>query len=299
MPGWHRPIVRGEGHAERVEIVTAEAKPLSVKVENLAEVSGPMGDIARALQDGMRRLEEAVRSVKAGAATSENASATAEAQQPAIARLWDKDYCPVCAQHDVEWISCSEFEKRAKTCGKPVKRETAGLRMKSGAYCADATGRLPWCPVCKDRTPMGKGEREPDADARQLPSHDQTLAYEEQCCMCAAKALKLSKPPSLRRPPEAQEGKYTVIARDAARDALLGVMEEHRHRGRELTRDEVEAVAVPKIKEYIEDNWDMEKAAVGDDEDIENAIAASENPRPAGQRGAPHKGEGDDSDQDG
>lgn len=295
MPGLHRPVAPGEGHAERVEIVNTEAKPVSVKVENLAEVSGPLGDIARTLQDGMRRLEEAIRATKASAAAPENTSAPSETG-PTVGRIWDKDYCPVCAHRGMEWISRSEFERRAREGDAPVKRETAGARIKNGAYCADATGRLPWCPVCKDRTPMGKGEREPDVDARQLPSQDQVLLYEEQCCTCAAGIMGLSKPPSLRTPPEAQEGKHTVIARDAARNALLAVIAEHRQRGRELTRDEVEAVATPAIRAFLEDHWDMEKAAFGDDADIENAIAASENPRPARQRGAPHKGEGRDSD---
>jgi hypothetical protein len=296
MPGWHRPIVPGEGHVERVEVVNAEAKPPSVKVENLSEVSSPLADIARVLQEGMRRLEEATRSAATGAATSVKAPAESGTRQPAMMRVWDKDYCPVCAHHDVEWISCAQFEVRTREAGSAVKRETAGTRIKNGAYCADATGRLPWCPVCKGRTPMGTGEREPQLEARQLPSHDQTLLYEEQCCACAAKVMKLKKPPSLRRPPETQEGKYTVIVRDAAREALLAVMEEHRHRGRELTRDEVEVAALPKIKAFLEDHWEMERTAMGDGDDIQHIISASENPRSKGQRGAPHEGEGSDPD---
>jgi len=58
LAGEARPVVEGEGHVERVEVINADSEPLSVHVENLGEVSGPLGDIARAVQEGLERLAE-------------------------------------------------------------------------------------------------------------------------------------------------------------------------------------------------------------------------------------------------
>lgn len=283
---------------ERVEVVNADSKPLAVNVNNLTEVSTPLADIARILQDGLRRIEKQATEQSVGEVLAKGGSSAAKRRGAKPARIWDKSFCPACAATGLEWISFSEFEKRTREDGNAVKRETASARVKEGTYLANAAGRLPWCPVCKGMTPMGTGEREPPVDASSLPSQDQILIYEEQCCACAAKALKLSKAPSLTTPLETQEGKYTTIGRDVARDALLGVIEAHRERGRDLTRDEVESIAIPEIKRLLEDHWDMEKSAVGDDDDIQNAIAAAKNPRPVGQRGAHHPGEGEDSNWD-
>ncbi len=59
VPGVGRPMYPGEGHVERVEVVNAGSEPLSVRVENLDEVSGPLGDIARAVQEALDRLPKA------------------------------------------------------------------------------------------------------------------------------------------------------------------------------------------------------------------------------------------------
>ena len=207
-------------------------------------------------------------------------------------RIWDKNYCPICAKPGVEWVSRAEFERRSKKDGNTVKRETAGDRIKDGTYLANTAGRLPWCPVCKERTPMGTGESQPEIDERQSASEDQARTYGEQCAVCAAKLLNLSSPPSLAAPVDREEGRWTSAARDAARNALTAVLAEHRARGRELTRDEAEAIAEPRIKSFLKEQQGFEAAAMGSPDDVENAIAASENPRPKGQRKAPHKGEG-------
>ena len=56
VPGIARRVVAGEGHVERLEVVNAGSGPLSVRVENLAEVSAPLGDIARAVQSALDHL---------------------------------------------------------------------------------------------------------------------------------------------------------------------------------------------------------------------------------------------------
>ncbi|MCK4373891.1 MAG: hypothetical protein KAX19_01140, partial [Candidatus Brocadiae bacterium] len=58
VPGEARRVVAGEGHVERVEVVNADSDPLSVNVENLDEASGPLGEIARIMQQGLRHLAE-------------------------------------------------------------------------------------------------------------------------------------------------------------------------------------------------------------------------------------------------
>ena len=210
-------------------------------------------------------------------------------------RIWDQDYCPVCAKPGLEWVSHAKFERRTRKDGNAVKRETASARIKDGKYLASFINELPWCPLCKGRTPEGTGEREPEVDEQQSASNDQARTYGEQCAICAAKALNLSKPPSLEVPVDGKDGKWTAAARDAAHNALVIVLLEHRARGQELTRDEVEAIAEPAIKSFVRKQRDIEASAVGDANDIDNAIAASKNPRPQAQRKAPHKGEGSDS----
>jgi len=54
-----RPVVSGEGHVERVEIVNVDSQSLSVHVDNLEKLSGPARDIARAVEVGFQRLVEA------------------------------------------------------------------------------------------------------------------------------------------------------------------------------------------------------------------------------------------------
>jgi hypothetical protein len=58
LAGTARFVVNGEGHAERVEVVNADSETLSVRVANLEEVSGPLGDIARIVEARFGRLAE-------------------------------------------------------------------------------------------------------------------------------------------------------------------------------------------------------------------------------------------------
>ncbi len=58
VPGAARFVVNGEGLAERVEVVNADSGPLSVRVENLGEIGGPLSDIAHAVQEGLQRRAE-------------------------------------------------------------------------------------------------------------------------------------------------------------------------------------------------------------------------------------------------
>ena len=225
----------------------------------------------------------------------EESQATVHGEQ-SKARIWDKDYCPVCAKVGLKWVSHAEFERRTKKDGDTVKRETASARIKDGRYLADSTGQLPWCALCKGGTPKGTGEREPEVDERQSASEDQTRIYGEQCAACAAELLKLSKAPSLEVPVIREKGKLMDIARvdtarDAARNAVTTVLAEHRARGRELTRDEVEGIARPEIESFVRDQKAIEASSRGSGDDVQNAISASKDPRPEGQRRAPHKGE--------
>ena len=86
-----------------------------------------------------------------------------------VSRIWDQKHCPVCAKIGLEWISCAEFERRTRKDGHTVKRETAGVRIKNGAFLANTVGRLPWCDVCRGETPMGMGQRNPDMDSHPIP----------------------------------------------------------------------------------------------------------------------------------
>lgn len=56
IPGLVRPIVEGTGVAERVQVVNTASEPLSVRVENLSELTGPLRGIQRAIEAGCERL---------------------------------------------------------------------------------------------------------------------------------------------------------------------------------------------------------------------------------------------------
>lgn len=49
VPGHHRPVVPGDGHVLGVKLIDT-ITPVSVRVENMAEVSGPLANIAAAIE---------------------------------------------------------------------------------------------------------------------------------------------------------------------------------------------------------------------------------------------------------
>ena len=236
-------------------------------------------------------LSNVARTPAPGSAASPGSAAASAAPSPGPekVRIWNKDCCPECRKPGIEWVSCIEFERRTKEDGQPVKRETLSKYIEAGTYWSDERGRLPWCPTCKGRTPKGKGEAEPEVSSA---TEQQARMYADWCATLAAKELHQSRPPSLEAPVARREGRYTDIARDAALNATAVVLAEHRAHGRELTRDEVDAIAKPVIKSFVKGQTDFEASALGTSEDVEHAVAASKNPRPKGQRKAPHKGEG-------
>jgi hypothetical protein len=50
IPGQYRPVVDGEGHMKRVTVLDTDKTPLHVHVDNLEEVTAPLGEIARVVE---------------------------------------------------------------------------------------------------------------------------------------------------------------------------------------------------------------------------------------------------------
>jgi hypothetical protein len=202
---------------------------------------------------------------------------------PGKLRVWDKDYCPRCAGPKFEFISRSKFEKRAKQEGDPIKRETLRKYVGAGTYCADARGRLPWCPVCKAKTPSGTGERVPECREKYKASDEQAKLYGTWCAHEAAAALGLRLQLSLSAPPDGEKNPQVARAREVGRSAFVAVLKAHEEQKRDLNRDEVITIAKQVIKACREDDT-LDAAAVGDDEDIQSAVSKSKAHRPEGQR---------------
>ncbi len=81
MPGLHRPVIDGDGHLERVEIVNADSAPLSVEVVNLGEMSGPLGDIARQINRILQHLiDQAAAADANGAGETQTAGSVSRCQ---------------------------------------------------------------------------------------------------------------------------------------------------------------------------------------------------------------------------
>ena len=167
VPGVWRPIVKGEGHVERVEVVNADSEPLSVRVENLGQLCGQLGGIERAIQEGLQRLaagsgQSAERHAvpeSTGAEQAKTAGQGLDGIGGRSPRLWTQRHCPSCGRPDVEFISQTEFAKRTGE-----NRQTVSDRIRTGKYLHDARRQVPWCAECKEKTPEGSGaEKQIDA----------------------------------------------------------------------------------------------------------------------------------------
>jgi len=53
---FYRRVVPGHGRAERIETTREAVEPAKVEVTNLAEVSGPLKDIANVIQIGFEKM---------------------------------------------------------------------------------------------------------------------------------------------------------------------------------------------------------------------------------------------------
>ncbi len=237
VPGAARFAVNGEGHAERVEVVNAGSEPLSVRVENLEEVSVPLGDIARAVQEGLERLAAA------------GASPGGKDRPP---RLWTHSHCPNCGADGIEFLSHAEFSRRArKGRHSRLDRKTVGRRIEEGRYCADAQGNVPWCSRCRDKTPEGPGVERP-VDALHIDDYQLTDEDKENVTAWAQAITR-------KRCPDFDVGLLNPDAATTQRGAELfqvaatAIMEALKSRLGKLTRDEAEQSAEDAIKRHVDE----------------------------------------------
>jgi hypothetical protein len=118
VPGLHRPVVNGEGQSERVEVVNADSKPLSVKVENLTEVAGPLAEIRRAVEEGLQKLADKQAGITVAAQLSDVVVAPKSdgpktlAQEIPRGTVWEQ------VQIIVRSRECLEIRVNDRTCGR-------------------------------------------------------------------------------------------------------------------------------------------------------------------------------------
>ena len=254
----HRPLVRlgkwerrlsesGYGSWSEVEARVAkypEAEKLMWELrEEYDEILEDMAESA----DYLRQLSTMVRgkTKRQKAPAGSGRSSEGESRPP---RLWSHRYCPNCGLDGIEFISYSEFDRRCKELGKRGPRhDTVGRRVRDGKYWGDATGGIPWCKRCKDKTPEGRGVAQPveapHVDDYGLTSQDQEniLTWAEASVRKVCRGFDRASLASV----DSEEDRATElyhVAITAISDAL-------KSRGGELTRDQAEDIADRAIQE--------------------------------------------------
>jgi hypothetical protein len=106
---------------------------------------GPAADDIRRVADGLKAEHDKA------------ANPTPAKKGGKSRKRWTRQHCPSCGYHTVEFVSMKQFSKKP---GAP-SYNTVRARVATGDYLSNVAGRVPWCPVCKERTPEGAGAPAP------------------------------------------------------------------------------------------------------------------------------------------
>jgi len=149
VPGAARPVVAGEGHAERVEVISADAEPLQVQVTNLEELSGPIGEIGRVVEAGFQHLAyEAKRLAVSGRAPAKQSPASRRgrpkvsdqeaARRRRIIAAWERAKAAGVSRKEF----CNDFSEQHASQGRltPQKLENIQDWARQRALRKDSTG---------------------------------------------------------------------------------------------------------------------------------------------------------------
>ncbi|MFO7958724.1 MAG: hypothetical protein R6V05_14765 [Candidatus Brocadiia bacterium] len=170
-------------------------------------------------------------------------------------RLWTRTHCPSCGRDGIEFVSQSEFSRRWKEYDSDaVVRTTVSSRIKDGRYCADANADVPWCPLCKHKTPEGQGVNQPVekpsvSDYVPTEAEKQKMLDWVEDAVCRRFDTFQVDWLNLQNPPE-------PLAVDCFQEAFEKVLQAMHERRGALTRDEVESLAEDAIQGRIRDHQD-------------------------------------------
>lgn len=165
-------------------------------------------------------------------------------------KIWSHQHCPSCGLQQVEFISMKAFSGRPGTPSYNTVRD----RVNAGAYWSDVGKSVPWCPVCKERTPEGPGMPPPTGGSAVAPPGTPPFApsKQDQQQMLAWAQEVVRETPDCKLPPEDRpplEGDPPAIHLGFERlnDAVAAINELARTLGGMPTRDEAETAAKKAI----------------------------------------------------
>jgi hypothetical protein len=261
-----RGPVKGIVRIESCQVLGGEGdggRPGGATVTAFAQASASVGDIViqnnisfdeESLGRLMETLIESISKASAGAAQEAPDDGVESKDRPP--RLWTRTHCPSCGRDGIEFIGQSEFSKRWKEYDSgAIVRTTVSSRIKDGRYWADANGDVPWCPVCKHKTPEGQGVNQP-VEEPHVSDYVPTEAEKQKILSWVESAvcrhfetfeldwLHLENPP-------------TPVAVECFQEACQKVLALMRERQEALGRDEVESVAEDAIEACIRDHQDV------------------------------------------
>ena len=204
-----------------------------------------------------RQIERALADVKADlharqAAAAESQGARAE-NAPENGRnrgIWSHQHCPSCGHYQVEFLSAKKFsEKPDSPC-----RNTVNARVREGKYWSDVGGRVPWCPVCKARTPEGPGVSGPNGAPIVVTPGTEPYkpSQEDQELMLAWARGVVENTPGCELPPDNRsplksDPPAVLLGLDRLSDAVSAIYGLGESLGRLPPRDEAEAAAAKAI----------------------------------------------------
>ena len=241
--------------------------------EWVARFQGAYADIAERVEDARNTLLEqatGTREPRRGKDRQEPAeplqgqTAVVEEKARGDQRVWTQLHCPSCGRAPIEFISKTEFARRAK--GRGTTRRTVGRKVKDGIYWHDKSGNIPWCERCKEKTPEGPGvERQVDGpqEGSREPSDDEKRDSLLWAARIVEDELRLPFAEPDLSPSEDDPREQTAFElRDEGATAILRVAEQ---RESPLSRDEAEVVARKAIKKlYAEDYRSRMHGSQGD-----------------------------------
>ncbi|MFW6119180.1 MAG: hypothetical protein ACOC7S_02495 [Planctomycetota bacterium] len=187
--------------------------------------------------------------------TAEQAPASTEEAEGRPPRLWTRTHCPSCGRDGIEFVSQSEFSRRWKEYDSDaVVRTTVSSRIKDGRYWADANADVPWCLVCRHKTPEGRGVNQPVekpsvSDYVPTEAEKQRVLSWVEDAVCRRFETFESAWLHLANPPE-------PLAVECFQEAVERVLQAMRERQGALRRDEVESVAEEAIQGCVRDHQD-------------------------------------------
>jgi len=260
-----RGTVKGVVRVESCEVLGTDApggRSSGAIVTASAQASASVGDIViqnnisfdeESLGHLMEKLIESISKASAGAAQEAPDDGVASKDRPP--RLWTHTHCPSCGRDGIEFMGHSEFSKRWKEYDSgAIVRTTVSSRIKDGRYWADANADVPWCPVCRNRTPEGQGVNQPleqpsvsdyvptDAEKQKMLSWVESAVCREFDTF-ELDWIHLENPP-------------TPLAVECFQEACQRVLGAMAERHRALGRDEVESVAEDAIEACIREHND-------------------------------------------